>query len=480
MPYVSPPGAGPVNITSLSLYDDHVGTLHPTYSKLAKMREKCRDVVSGQDTIKSKTTKYLPKLSGQDDEAYKNYVNRALFFSIGAKSLQAIVGMASLKRPKITAPPVMLESYFNFTENLTFVEQYVRMVSEVSLQNQSYAYVEWPKGGGDAYTVVLPAESVINWDFDENGEFSLVVIREDYYKKVSKYRHEFVIRHRELCIENGVYVQNIFENNVKIQTVKPIVLNQPLKKIPFIAFHSKGLGITDEPPLLLDIANINISHYMTSADLEHGRHFTGLPTPIITGATTDSKLYIGSNQFIVLPDKNANAKYLEFTGQGLASLEKALQEKQSMLASLSARLLDNSSKGSEATDAVKLRYLSETASLTTIVKTINVVLNMLYNIIAESLRESPKSVNIVLDTDFLGTQMSHSDMSALFDAYIAGAIDLDTLIYNLRVGQRLNPESTDDDVKAQIQKRKDEIAEAAKQSKPEPQSNNPKPNTSEK
>lgn len=480
MPYVSPPGAGQTNIKSLNLYDDNIGTLHPTYVKLAGMREKCRDVVSGQDIIKSKTTKYLPKLSGQDDTSYKNYLNRALFFSIGAKSLQAIVGMASLKRPKVTAPPDIMEKYFNFTENLTFIEQYVRMVSEVSLQNQAYAYVEWPSNGGDAYTVILPAESVINWDYDDNGDFNLVVIKEDYWKKVSKYKREFVVRHRELAIENGVYVQNIFENNVKVQTITPTVLGQPLKKIPFVAFHSKGLGVSDEPPLLLDIANINISHYMTSADLEHGRHFTGLPTPIITGASTDSKLYIGSNQFIVLPDKNANAKYLEFTGQGLASLEKALQEKQSMLASLSARLLDNSSKGSEATDAVKLRYLSETASLTTIVKTINVVLNMLYNIIAESLRESPKSVNIVLDTDFLGTQMSHTDMSTLFEAYIGGALDLDTLIYNLRVGQRLNPESTDDEIKAEIIKRKNEIVEAAKQNNPQPQPNNPQPNTSEK
>ena len=98
---------------------------------------------------------------------------------------------------------------------------------------------------------------------------------------------------------------------------------------------------------------------------------------------------------------------------------------------------------------------------------------MLYNIIAESLREAPKSVNIVLDTDFLGTQMSHTDMSALFEAYIGGAVDLDTLIYNLRVGQRLNPESTDEEVKAEILKRKNEIVEAAKQNNPQPQPNNP-------
>ena len=76
--------------------------------------------------------------------------------------------------------------------------------------------------------------------------------------------------------------------------------------------------------------------------------------------------------------------------------------------------------------------------------------------------------------------MSHTDMSALFEAYIAGGVDLDTLIYNLRVGQRLNPESTDEEVKAEILKRKNEIVEAAKQNKPQPQLNKPQPNTSEK
>lgn len=472
MPFVSPPGA-PAK-SQYQLHDDEIGTTHPTYDALKAMREKCRDVVSGQDVIKRKGEKYLPRLDGQDQDQYNKYRQRALFFSIGAKSLQAIVGMASLKRPKIKAPQSMLDTYFNFTENLSFIQQYVKMVSEVSLQNQSYAYVDWPQDGGNAYIVALPVESVINWDHDDNGNLLFAVIREDYYKKVSKYKRETAVRYRELAIENGIYVQNIYEDNIKIKTIVPVVLGQPLKSIPFIAFNAKGLGFSDDPPLLLDIANINISHYMTSADLEHGRHFTGLPTPIITGASSDTPLHIGSNQFIVLPDKNANAKYLEFTGQGLASLEKALQEKQNMLASLSARLIDNSSKGSEATDAVKLRYLSETASLTTIVKTINVVLNMLYNIIATSLRESDKSVNILLDTDFLDSQMNQAEMTALFNGYISGAIDLNTLIFNLRTGQRLDPDVDDEVIKAEILKRQSELASA------KAAANKPKPNTSEK
>lgn len=453
------PLVNPLSIKSLAPIYDGVDSLHPTYSALIDMREKCRDVISGQDVIKKKGEKYLPRLSGQTDDAYKQYKTRALFFSIGAKSLQALVGMASLKDPKITSSDDMKSLYFNFDESISFIQTYTKMCHEVLLQNQSGAMVEWPKNGGNAYIIVFESESLINWDYDDNDNLIMVMIREAVYRKSDKYARTLVIRQRELSLDgNGDYIQLIYEDNVLVDTIKPKVAGKPLKEIPFVPFHSKGIGFTDEPPLLLDIANINISHYMTSADLEHGRHFTGLPTPIITGANSDTALHIGSNQFIVLPDKNANAKYLEFTGQGLKSLETALAEKQSMLASLSARLLDNSSKGSEATDAVKLRYLSETASLTTVVKTINVVLNMLYNIIATSLLENPNSVSIRLDTDFLGSTMTAAEMTALFNGYLGGAMDIDTLVYNLRVGRRLDPDLENAEVIKNIKSRAAEIS----------------------
>lgn len=484
MPFATPP----VIANTASAYTamlpvaSEIDTQHPIYAALLNQRIKCRDVVSGQDVIKSKNEVYLPRLSGQTNDAYKMYKLRALFFSIGAKSLQALVGMASLKEPKVKAPVALTEKYFNFDENVTLQENYVKMCHEVLLQNQAGAMVEWPQNGGDAYIIVHPSEAVINWDYDDNGKLILVVIRELHYKKNGKYKRDEVIRHRELYLNNGVYEQTIYDDKILVSTIQPTVKGQPLNFIPFIPFNSKGIGFTDEPPMLLDIANINISHYLTSADLEHGRHFTGLPTPIITGASSDTPLHIGSNEFIVLPDKNANAKYLEFTGQGLQSLEKALQEKQAMLASLSARLLDNSSKGSEATEAVKLRYLSETASLTTVVKTINVVMNMLYNIIATSMSENPKDVSIKFDTDFLSAQMTSAEMTTLFNGYISGAIDLDTLIFNMRSGQRLNPDIEDDAIKLSIEKRAEEIVKANKAAQPKPAETpaQPKNPTSEK
>lgn len=433
-----------------------ISTEHPVYSALKSAREKCRDVISGQEAVKAKKEKYLPRLSGQKDDEYAAYVQRALFFSIGAKSLQALVGMASLKLPKIVATASMTEKYFDFSSNVQFDSNFTAALSEVLLQNQAGVLVDWPKNGGDASISVYPAESIINWDYDDDGNLTQIVLREIQIKKTDRYTKVQVNQYRELYIDkDGIYKQRVIvdgESSSPIEII-PEIKGQPYKSIPFVPFHSRGIGFTTDQPLLLDIANVNLSHYNTSADLEHGRHFTGLPTPIITGAKSDTDLYIGSNRFIVLPDNKAKADYLEFTGQGLQSLENAMVEKQSMLASLSARLIDNSSKGSEATEAVKLRYLSETASLTTVVKTINVVLNKVYNIIAESLSIDGESVEITLNTDFLGTQMPSSDMTALFDAYIAGSIDVSTLVYNLREGQRLSPNESDDDIMKQIELR---------------------------
>ena len=444
--------------TPINRIPEDITNHHPTYIGLIASRVKCRDVVSGQDTIKGKKEQYLPRLSGQSEEDYKNYLYRALFFSIGSKSLQALVGMASLKEPKIVASKDMADKYFDFSENSHFLETFIKLLTEILLQNQAGLLVDWPVSGGDAFVNIFNCESIINWDYDDEGNLSLIVIKESYSHKVNKYKKETRYRYRELCIENGQYVQKLHTEGLPTQVIKPLVLNQPLSYIPFFPIHSKGLGFTDEPPLFLDIANINISHYLSSADLEHGRHFTGLPTPIVTGANSDKPLHVGSTQFIILPDKNANAKYLEFSGQGLQSLEKALAEKQAMLASLSARLLDNSSKGSEATDAVKLRYLSETASLTTVVKTINIVLNKVYNIIAESNRESAKSVSIKLDTDFLTGTLGAAEMSSLFDGYLTGALDLSTLVFNLRRGQILDPSKSDEEIAEAVIKRAAEIS----------------------
>lgn len=425
-----------------------IDSQHPQYKARLPHWAKCRDAYEGEDAIKRKGEIYLPKLKGQSNDDYKMYKYRALFYGITAKSVQALVGMAASQEAEFKIPDEMRPYFENPVVN-HFGELYNQSLGEVLLQSRFGVLVDYPEKGGDPYPATYLAEDIINWRENSDGELELVVLRELYDSAVDDYEVESKVRYRELRIVDGVYVQRIHDDDTAAYTeIVPKMPAELAGTIPFTLMHPLGLGFKDVKPMMLDIANINISHYLSSADLEHGRHFTGLPTPVVIGANADTDLYIGSTKFIVIPDKGGDAKYLEFTGQGLESLEKAMSEKLGLLASMSARLLDNSSRGSEAADAVQMRYASETASLTSIVKAIEMGLNRVYSQIAKMMRLSD-DVKINLSTEFLETPLSASEMSSLFDGYFKRAISIETLVYNLRKGRRIDPDRSDaDEVKA--------------------------------
>jgi hypothetical protein len=78
------------------------------------------------------------------------------------------------------------------------------------------------------------------------------------------------------------------EEDVLISTAFPKINNEFLDEIPFrfIGIDNVDADV-DEPPLI-DLVDMNLSHYRSSADYEHGCHFTGLPTPVISGHTPET------------------------------------------------------------------------------------------------------------------------------------------------------------------------------------------------
>jgi hypothetical protein len=205
----------------------------------------------------------------------------------------------------------------------------------------------------------------------------------------------------------------------------------------------------DKPPMY-DLATINISHYLSSADLEWGRHIVGLPTPVVSGVDASTTLKIGGTAAWILPAPEAKAFFLEFQGQGLQSLEKALADKVSLMATASARLIDNSTNGSEAAETVRLRYMSESASLIHIITAVENGMNMMYNMVAK-LHRAPETVRITFSREVLGLTLTFKDLQVLFEAYLNGSVSKETLLYNLRRLEAVDPKRTDAEELAAIQ-----------------------------
>ena len=444
---------------------------HPLFQAMLPDLISARDCYAGERAIKERGTKYLPRLSGQTNEEYNAYKMRATFYSIVGRTVTALTGIAVVADPIIEAPDEIRQLMSDAPYGLQFDELRYRALRDVQLVGRFGILVDSPQGETqDIGIQPYASEAIINWDVDAKGKPTFVQLMEIVWLPDGSGNKQAVLRYRTLKLVEGVYTVTVEDANNSTVTIQPEFGGSTIDFIPFYVANPLGLGFDIEKIPMVDLVNLNLSHYRTSADLEHGRHFCGLPTPVITGSEVSSgKMKIGGSKAWVLPEVGADAKYLEFTGQGLLSLEKALQEKESQLSSMSVNVIDRASRGSEAADTVKLRYTSETASLALVVSSVESLLNTAYRIIAK-LKSIDGDIKISFAKQFINGATSAPDLAKYSEMYLAGSLSVEAYVSILRRGGAL-PADRDDKVEiaALTKIATDKIAAAAAAAqKPEP------------
>jgi hypothetical protein len=309
--------------------------------------------------------------------------------------------------------------------------------------------------GARPYATKYDADCIINWKNKRVNNvqmLSMVVLKESAQIQLDEFESQSVTRYRVLDLSDIGYRQRVFEEDKhgNIQQVGDDIY--PLangKTMSFIPFEFIGVRdnspCVDKPPLL-DLVDVNLSHYCTSADLEHGRHFTGLPTPVVCGVQLESgqSLSIGSAKAWVFPDPQASATFLEFTGQGLGELREAMREKESMMATLGARMLAPEAKGVESAQTASIHRAGENSVLASISQSISISLTH----ILEWLRDWSNitgDVIVELNRDFVPPTMTAQDLTALVTAWQSGAISSLDLFNQLKQNDIIKPEVTFDD-----------------------------------
>ena len=408
---------------------------HPQYAKKENQVSRCRDTYDGEDSVKGAKTKYLPKLSKQTDASYKAYIQRASFYNTMKRTIHGLAGAVMRIDPIVEgADGAWLEDIT--TTGMTIEDFVYYMLTEQLLTGRQGILVE--HDGTRPYLVGYSTEQMTNW---MDG---VVVLKEEFRNPnpKDKYDSKFEVQYRELVILENRYEVNIWREKkgkwVIHETLNPDKRGAALDFIPFVSASVDGFNFNPKTPPLLNLADMNLSHYRTSADLEHGRHFTALPTPYVTGVDAESELSIGAESAWVLPDVASKAGFLEFSGAGLKALDVAMDQKRSMMASLGAQLLDGQKNGVEATETVKLRQNSEASVLMRAVKSVEGTLNKALNLMTDW--EGGPEVKVTLNTDFANTSMGHQDMTALMGLWQSGAISHESLLWNMKRGEVIPPD----------------------------------------
>ena len=344
------------------------------------------------------------------------------------------------------------------------------------------------KPPSDLYFVRYAAEDILNWRFVvEQGveKLAFLVLRECYHEpdpedpfvQLEKERYRVYQRTQGVDALTATVTVTLWWKTEHSQqqggqevwtSAPPILLTRRganLTEIPFAFVPDTRMR---KPPLL-DLVNTNLSLYRTSADLEHGRHFTALPQPYVTGTTLDGpaggSLSIGSGNAWVIGEEAARVGMLEFTGQGLGALENAEERKKKSMAVLGARMLEEQPVVDDTATAVLQRQAGEMSVLQSLSLKCGAAFTRSLQWLAwwhgtTNLEADPKIV-CTFNQDFVSKAMDGSEFSALSTGYTGGAISFEIWWYALLKGERVPPGWTKEDEQGALKKEAEERSERA-------------------
>lgn len=428
---------------------------HPSYDARTEEWVRCRDCYAGNDRIKGKGGIYLPQLSGQSPEDYAAYKKRGLFYGATQRTVDGITGAIMRKEPSVDIPDGLKDLLEDITfTGISFREFAKKSISDLFQVARIGILVDRaPDGDTRPYFAFYRSEDIINW-WEEGGDLIRVMLKEETMlpDPEDSYKWKVEDRYRELVLEEGKYVQRLWKKEDKSdkfiqegEDIVPTETGKPLDWIPFVIITPEGITSSPPKPPILDLVEINLSHYRSSADLEHGRHFTALPTIWFSGVTNKDlgdSIHIGSGKAIVLPPPEAKAGILEFKGEGLGELKDALIEKENQMAKLGARLLEDQSRKVETAETARIHAAAEMSVAVSISQSASEGLTRALRFLVKWEGQDEKKTDVELNKDFIDAKLASSDLEALLRTRQAGEISGEAFTWNLLQGELLPPDST--------------------------------------
>ena len=435
-----------------------VDTPHSDYQRIAPKWEKCRDAREGSDAVKSRRTKYLPRLDIHEKKPakYEEYLLRAYFYSAMKRTVEGLAGAILQKAPVVQFPENLNGILKDVTlTSLPFQLLVLEAINEIMTVGRYGVLVDMATSEAPdqrPYAAPYFAEDIISWRTERRGGDKVlvrVVLRETVEKLAPRdpFTMNSGIQYRVLELGDDGYSQTVYieerENSGKFLAQEPVFperRSDRLGFIPFIFIGSQGISPTPSIPPLDALADTNLSHYRNSADYEHGLHYTGIPIPWaagVMGSQDGTPIALGPTHMLQLQE-NGRAGIIQADGNMLGALERALDRKQKLMATLGARLLEEQASTQETATAVGMRHAGEHASLRTVAQAVELGLTQVLQWLAWWAGTSDKpeetGARVELNKEFLTVKMSPAELHELVLSLQAEQISYPTFYHNLSVG----------------------------------------------
>ena len=451
-----------------------------------------RDAFKGQKAIKDKGELYLPRLgyhlnAGKDgDKAYANYLKGAVWFDATYRTITAMTGLVFRKNPYVDTKKLDVSSYLNdFTiDNKTLNAAAEECVQETTLQGRVGLLVSYPEVDTSnmsqqevkdrnihAYSAIYKTETIINWKLGKiDGRLVpiLVVLAEEVSSSTSldsTFSHQYRVLEID---EYGFYKQTVHLTNTPLEDNKegledsytitesyPLMNGERLTYIPFYPITPNGISWDISRSPMEGIVSLNIGHYRNSALYESSLVITASPTTVLRGyqkGDDNEQLLLGGNNVIVLPT-DGGADFLEYQGQGLGSIEKAMNDKKKDMAVLGLRILSSEQNVNEGADTATIHQTGEQSVLANVANSVSDAFTQAFKtmILWDDPAADVSDVVLELNTDFTPNALTANDLNSLTVMYKSGIISDEEMFDILKRGEVLSAETTYAKHKEQLQ-----------------------------
>lgn len=419
------------------------------------------DTVEGEDAIKAKREKYLPKPETHVDtkingKIYGKYILRAVFFPVSGRTLAGLVGQV-FSKPIAVELPSSLELMEGDIDGAgtTLEQQSKQTLGSVLKKGRGGLLSDFPRidpekvvvkadleSGKIRPTVILYVpEQIVNWrEQTTNGEtkLSLLVLYENKIVEDDGFEFKTSPRWRVYHLTDlGVTVEVWRKENDKAtQTVEYVIDEdpalvlgadkKPLQTIPFSFVGAlNNDSVVDESPLY-PLSQLNIAHYRNSADYEQSLFIVGQATPVFTGLTDDwvtkhiqGKVTLGSSTPVSLP-KDATAELLQAEANSMPM--EGMKHKEDQMKAIGAKLIEPGTVERTATEA-EIEEISEASVLSSVAKNVSAAYeSALYFCSLFIQEEDPENISVALNSEFQVTGLNATEREEVVKSWQAGLI----------------------------------------------------------
>ena len=471
----------------------HTSWVHPEYQYWINHWQAIRDCIWGATEIKRKKDRYLPRMDGMTPEEYESYLDRAVFFNMTQRTITGMMGTLFRRSPNIQNLPKHLNTA-NISKNQQTLNHFAKECArEITSMGRYGILLDMDeRGEKPPYMSGYIAENIVDWSVQEiDGRWTVteVVLRELRLSRpilnpisitpagrklpkltqtemdtfsvdsaVTRAARRWIASFRVLRLEwdaealqddgttGGRVYRQYYHTSAKgdaspegtpYTAFTPTWRGKPFNFIPFVFFgpYDNTPDIDKSP--MIDIVELNLSHYKSYAQLEHGRFFTALPVYYApTSAGNETGEYSIGPSVVWEVDKGCTPGILEFHGAGLNQLQAALDKKEDQIAALGGRMVgvERVSAG-QSTNKVKMQEANESALLMNISYCMDSGFTALlrwWALWQDVPQDKADLIYFEMNKDFLTDVISAREFRAIQMMYEAGLLPIDIVYDYLR------------------------------------------------